>query len=514
MNKIKKNTKKAIQNEVFLNKINLLMYITVIAMIIICPLIIRVYNINYISPFINTRFLYSGEISDTINYTKFIFLVIGTLILVFSSILKLLVTKNNLIESKYNYIIFGLISLIIISTFFSPYKSIALFGNNNRFEGAIAYLCYFFVFLSILNIKMTTRQRYILIFSATPFLLINNILGLLNFYNYNILDVSWIKELIVANSGSILSEGSHISSTLPNPNYISGAGGFMFSLYFSIMLFEKNMKLKVLSLVLSISSVILCLTSLAKSGAVVIFMMFPIILIVGLILKRGEWKLNTILSSILIVFSLIGFLSLVTHNKKVWNESIGVFIKKNPFDHTIAITKVTDQKGNNTENNLLNKFELPKLHKAGYGSLSGRVYIWEQGFNAWKQRPWFGYGLETYGYDINQYEIHKAENLKKEGVFIDKPHNLYLGWLLGTGIFTFLAFIIFLGMIGFDYIKIVFKKSENVMLISLGFMMIGYCAQGIINDSSNGTSVIFWILLAMLVREMVSEKNKKIVGNN
>ena len=501
MNKFKKNIKKAKQNDEFINKIDRLMFITVIAMIIICPLIIRAYNFNYISPFITSRYSLAGEVGDMFNYFKFIFLVIGTIVLVFTLILKILVYKYNLIETKYNYVMFGLLILIMISAFFSPYKSIALFGNNERFEGAIAYLCYFFVFISILNIKMTTIQRYILIFCCIPFLLINNILGLLYFYNYNILEASWVKELIIAQSGSILKEGSRFYSTLPNPNYISGAGGFMFSLFFSIMLFEKNRKLKILSLGLSILSVILCLTSLSTSGSVLTLLMFPIILIFGLILKREEWKINAIFVSILIGVSFIGFVNLVSYNKAVWNESIGFFIKTNPFEKEIVTEKATNSK------------ELPQI-TMGMGKLSGRVYIWEQGYHAWKQRPWFGYGPETYGYDINQYEEHKTEHISQYDLFLDKPHSLYLGWLLGAGVFTFLAFIIFIGMIGFDFIKILLKKSENAILISLGFMTLAYCAQGIVNDSTEGTSVIFWILIAMLVREMVTEKNKKIVGNN
>ncbi|MDF2557791.1 MAG: O-antigen polymerase [Bacillales bacterium] len=514
MNKYKKGTNKnhTKQNDMILKKIDTLMFFTAVLMLIICPIILRVYKFHFVGPFINTYYFSTGNTGEMFNFYKYLFLIVGMIVLVSSLIVKLLLNYN-LIETKYNYIIFSLLILLIISTFFSPYKSIALFGNKNRWEGAMAYISYFFVFLSILNMKLSSKQRYILIFSTIPFLFVNVILGLLDFYNYHLLDTSWAKVLFGFKSGLKLHADSKIASTLPNANYISGASGFLFSLFFSLMIFERNRKMKFVSLALSIASVILCLVSLTKSGAVVSIIMFLLIIITGLILKRDEWKLNSILVIIFISVSVLGFIKLVNHNKEVWNESIGIFIKSNPFEKTIANDNETKQNENDTESMSLqkeipNKFKLPTLPEAGTGKLNGRAYIWEQGFNAWKKKPFFGYGLETFGFDINQYEIHKAESLRKYDHFLDKPHSIYLGWLIGTGIFTFLAFMVFLGTVYFDFIKSLLKKSENALLISLGFMTLAYCAQGIVNDTTEGTSVIFWIFIALLVKEMVSEQNK------
>ena len=56
-------------------------------------------------------------------------------------------------------------------------------------------------------------------------------------------------------------------------------------------------------------------------------------------------------------------------------------------------------------------FTLPELPESGWGPGTGRIYIWEKTLKLVKERPLFGYGLDTLMYNFPHDNIEARANL-------------------------------------------------------------------------------------------------------
>lgn len=77
------------------------------------------------------------------------------------------------------------------------------------------------------------------------------------------------------------------------------------------------------------------------------------------------------------------------------------------------------------------------------GTESGEIrkIVWAGAINAWKQHPWTGTGVETYGLAFNLYKPIE-QNLTSEWDFLyNKAHNEYLNYLATTGLIGTLAYL-------------------------------------------------------------------------
>jgi len=116
-----------------------------------------------------------------------------------------------------------------------------------------------------------------------------------------------------------------------------------------------------------------------------------------------------------------------------------------------------------------------------------------------KERPLFGYGLDSLMYNFQHYNIDARANLETESVIVDKPHNMYMGILYGTGIIGFIAFIVLVFITTWASLKQVFKKQDNVIATVLAVGVLAFLFQAIFNDTLPGIAGIAFVILGIFL---------------
>jgi hypothetical protein len=515
-----KNNKINYKNSLFLQveQIDKFIFFVIAFMVLLIPIFVFYHDAtNVVVP----KFVYSDTTfdykDDIFSYNKFVLLMISTLILIILFLVKIFLLKSPIIETKLNWSFVLLFFLIPLSALLSPFKSVATWGMYNRCEGAITVFSLIFLVLLIINTHFKETQIQKLIFFTAPFLLLNTVLGLLYFYGVNILNFLFIRNLIGI-PDYIDSGNSAFSSTLQNPNYLSGVSGFLFILFFTLMVFHKKMSIKSFAFLLAFLAFVNVLLSISTSGFLTIVVLIPIILTISGFSKIDSWKHNLLFLIALLLICTSSLVLLSKHNQLVWNESVQAVLnlKYQFVDDSNKVEFISDPLSKSTDSNKvesisdpLNKnYEdfLPVLLEAGQSGGSGRIYIWKMVIESWKQSPLLGYGLDTTEYYLNQDDIQKVSGLGSYYTLIDKPHNYYLGILAGAGILTFIPLVFLFGYLVVRFVQSILNKSENVYIIVFGFSSFAFFIQAFFNDLVIETDVIYWVFIGLLANQLLRAK--------
>ncbi|MGM9988628.1 MAG: O-antigen ligase family protein [Bacillaceae bacterium] len=470
---------------------NNIIFACIVLLVGVGPILTYATKFLHISPIIVYSTYGTGFKTEVFNHCKFIFLALITTILLFTFIYKLLIKNEIIRKTPLNILILFFFSSIWISTALSDYKHIALFGNNDRFEGAISWTCYLFIFFILIQTKLTKKQINIILLSSIPFLLINVVLGILHFFEINVLQWEWLKQLIGYSADYPL-QGS-LWTTLYNPNFISGVGAMFFIGFMAYMLMTSQRK--GIFFGLAILAFIIVLTSTSSNGFLTALVCFPIVIIT--MIRFGNKKELLAWSGTLFLTCFIALVGFSTINEAVWHETIGLFKKE---AQSLQINKASNQIETTEEK------RLPVLPQPGVTFGSGRVYIWKETLKLVKEKPLFGYGFDTYPYVVDNNQIEKISNLGTGNVIIDKPHNWYLTVAYGSGIVGLigLASILLCGTIQ-TYKKWWIERKKD-LAIPLFLAIIAFCFQALFNDSLVGSSILFWVLLGCCFRRYINEE--------
>ena len=146
--------------------------------------------------------------------------------------------------------------------------------------------------------------------------------------------------------------------------------------------------------------------------------------------------------------------------------------------------------------------------------LTSRVYIWSRAIPKIMEKPFFGYGADTFEVVFPNHDyagLYKAYNRSK--IIVDKPHNMYIGIASNLGIIALIAFL----AINFIYIKNSLlaikmqgiKNSEDIYRMGILLCIITYLISGIMYDSNIVSTSIYYILLGIGINMNYKyEKNK------
>ena len=143
--------------------------------------------------------------------------------------------------------------------------------------------------------------------------------------------------------------------------------------------------------------------------------------------------------------------------------------------------------------------------------LTGRMYIWSRSIPKIMEKPLFGYGADTFELVFPNYDyvgLYKTYNRNR--IIVDKPHNMYIGIAMNTGIIALIAFL----LINLIYIKntisilIKSKINNEIDIYRLGilFSIISYLIIGMMYDSNIVSTSIYYILLGIGINLNYKEK--------
>ena len=148
---------------------------------------------------------------------------------------------------------------------------------------------------------------------------------------------------------------------------------------------------------------------------------------------------------------------------------------------------------------------------------TNRGYIWSRTLPLLKETVLIGKGADTYAIYFPQNDFAGRYNIGyyREGrdTVVDKPHNIYLGTAVNTGVVSMLAFVSIFAMYLFESIK-TFRKHEfenykDYMGMGIAIAVAGFMVSGLVNDTTVQMMPMVYALLGIgfaINRMIKSEK--------
>jgi len=171
----------------------------------------------------------------------------------------------------------------------------------------------------------------------------------------------------------------------------------------------------------------------------------------------------------------------------------------------------------NKMGNLVNLDKVPSIgfeNNLNFGN--GRGYIWSRTIPMMKDTLLLGKGADTYClyYPHNDYTGKYNAGLDVN-LIVDKPHNMYMGIVIGTGCLSLIALLSLFGIYLFQSFKLYFRnKFETDFLTYVGagifFGICGFLTSALVNDSSVSVMPMFYGLLGtgIAINIMLQKKAK------
>ncbi|MFA6271791.1 MAG: O-antigen ligase family protein [Patescibacteria group bacterium] len=345
--------------------------------------------------------------------------------------------------------------ILILVTLFSQSPYVSFFGPG-RLQGLLQYLFYFaLAFITfILVVKVSHIQK--LIYWIVAGSAVVSIVGIMEQLGFRIFKYT------------ILDYG--IASTLGHPSFLGGYLVMTIPLTVAIIFFTASMIKKWVAILLTLLQ----------------------ILVLYFTYTRGAW---IALIAVAIFSTIIMLVKL--KKKKVLYSIIGIMMVVGGFLVGTGLIQIVAD------------------YQSGSGAL--RVLWAEEAYDAIKERPWLGYGLETQKDVLIRYYNPLQGVYGYYNDFADRVHNEFLDSALTTGLIGLLAY---LSILIYTFIRAIrfFLNSKNtngsVMVFALTAGLFAYIVQGMFSFSVTVLSVYLWLYIALIFIIIRLENNESIPEEN
>lgn len=134
-----------------------------------------------------------------------------------------------------------------------------------------------------------------------------------------------------------------------------------------------------------------------------------------------------------------------------------------------------------------------------------RGYIWSRTFPLLKETVLLGKGADTYAIYFPQDDYAGRYNIgyytNGQNVIIDKPHNMYLGAAVNTGVISMLALIAVYGLYIIESFKLYRKHQftgyKDYIGMAIFIAVAGFMVSALVNDSTVQMMPVVYVLLGM-----------------
>lgn len=468
----------------------------------------KIITFLYYILFFATPLLFYTRTSELFEFNKMVFVYLMTILIFCAWTLKsafsqkISVRKNPLNTA---FIIFLISS--VISTFFSIDFRTSFFGYYSRFHGgllsSICYILLFLIFVSTMKRRQAITSLKVMLFSSF-FVCIYAVLQ-----HFGIDKNIWVQDV-----------QTRVFSTLGQPNWLAAWLSSLISFTWVFFIKNKGPK-KYFWLILYFIQLLSLSYTKSKSGFLGFSFSFIFFWVVTFVHSLNSKNQNNTLKKAGCVLLATAIFLLFTGTP--WTKGL----EKDLFpDNEIAVTQTQ------------NKPAGTSIETGGTDSGKIRLLVWKGAFEAFKNYPIIGSGVETFAFVF--YKFRPVEhNMVSEWDFLyNKAHNEYLNILSTTGLvgiisYLFLLFSILLffanphsrtissgkknistksfkyGKNCFQYLSDFFRKSD---IFSVAFLS---AFLSIIITNFFGFSVvcigILFFLLPALAVVIKSKNNKKII---
>src|SRR3990172_6424700 len=100
-------------------------------------------------------------------------------------------------------------------------------------------------------------------------------------------------------------------------------------------------------------------------------------------------------------------------------------------------------------------------------TVRARLNLWNISFEAFGERPWLGYGQDNFEYAYN--EFYRAEMYDQEPYF-DRAHNVFFDWLISSGIFGLLAYLLVFGTAAAHFSSFLRGRFFGERFVAISFL--------------------------------------------
>jgi len=293
----------------------------------------------------------------------------------------------------------------IASTIFSIDRHTSLWGYYSRFHGGlVSTFCYVFLFYALVthfhrHSKALKNLIYAILATAT----LTAIYAVLE--RLGIDKNIWVQDV-----------QNRVFSTLGQPNWLSAYLIAILPLSLFSALHTKHQAPRTIYSLLSLLFLATILFTRSQSGIGATAIILLVFIVITLIQKKQTKVLPALALALLVILFLKS--SAVIRTLQSLN-------KTNPF-YSDTVTIITQEN---------------ETRIGGSDSMTIRRVVWQGAIDLGKKYPFFGTGVETFGYSY--YWVRPAiHNLTSEDNFLyNKAHNEYLNFLATTGFFGLLTYL-------------------------------------------------------------------------
>lgn len=393
---------------------------------------------------------------DNINPAIILYISLPVLVYIYISDIK----KKRRKLDIFDFIVYGITFVSILSTLCSIDKNIAIFGKDFRHEGLLSVLSYLYLFLNWhVNGNVKDAKKYIKLIVIISVL--NSIYSLFQMYT---------------NLNFIVRYKDHLNLTMAsgmigNPNFFGSLIVTSLSiLTYSFFIDNNSLTKKALLIILLFVSLINC----QSTGPMLTYFIVLLFSIFYLFKYKFFNKKRFIYIVLLLSFTFI----FVNRINTIYNSSFDISNRSDEL--SISGIKETIKSGGN-----------------------GRITIWKNSLNIFKKYPWLGVGYDNFHLaypnektngitlSIVSGEIKKSNN---SVLIFDNAHNVYLHQLVSTGIF---GLILFLMLYMLTFISAL-KSRDKLNFILLGGF-IAYSIQGFANINVVQVTPIYYLIMGLIL---------------
>lgn len=186
--------------------------------------------------------------------------------------------KDQLLQNKSLYLYFGATAVFalfaLLSTLFSDYKGIAVWGGPERCEGIVMILIYLLIMLYALWAYLHKPEFKFILLPLGVLTLITGFLGVFQFWGHDLFTTEFGQALIIPevyrSQGELkmLFEEGKIYGTMYHYNYMGSFGAMMVPLFLVLTLFLKERKQQIFCGVLAVVALFVLLGSTSRAGII------------------------------------------------------------------------------------------------------------------------------------------------------------------------------------------------------------------------------------------------------
>jgi putative inorganic carbon (HCO3(-)) transporter len=357
-----------------------------------------------------------------------------------------------------------------LSTILSVDVKLSLYGDPLRVEGLftiLAYISLVFLFINQVRTDDLARKLFIgLLLSAS----LISLYALIQYFGYDLTEHYFYK---------YLHKGSGVGSTIGNPNFLGKYLVLIIPIIFSLCLGEISFKKSVM-MVLALS---MCFAALIAT------------------FTRASW-LGTIISVAVLLLLTFKNSLLCERGKRLFLIGIILFLIVflfNIYSPSHGVRKAAPHKkgaGGEVIKKTMSAFDIKK----GRG-VATRLYVWRKALLLIKERPWFGYGLETFLIVFRKDNI-EYMRIFNDLVFIDRAHNNYIDTAFSIGLIGLATYLVVIGVFLWHLFNLLEHARDRFHKLLYAGIISGYCGY-LVNDffifSVVSVSPTFWSLMGLTI---------------